>query len=205
MHPAADVVVPPAQRTYHHGNLRAELLDRAERTLATDGVDALSLRALARDIGVSHAAPARHFRDRQALLDALAIDGFERLNGAMHAAASGDAPLRDRFLRVGSAYVEFATAHAPLLGLMYAHKHSSEAPDQLVQAGHGSLAVAVALVVEGQAAGEIRTGDPVRLAQLAFATVHGLAALAAGDLLDGAPLDEMVELAADGLWRALRA
>ncbi|MEZ0446533.1 TetR/AcrR family transcriptional regulator [Cellulomonas sp. ICMP 17802] len=201
--PLAAPVVSP--RTYHHGNLRAELLERAEQTLATDGVDALSLRALARDIGVSHAAPARHFRDRQALLDALAIDGFQRLNRAMQSAARDDAALRDRFERVGAAYVEFATTHAALLGLMYAHKHAEGAPEELVEAGHGSLAVAVDLVVEGQAAGQVREGDPLRLAQLAFATVHGLAALAAGDLLEGAPLDEMVALAADGLWRALRA
>ncbi|CAM5729343.1 hypothetical protein SALBM217S_04935 [Streptomyces griseoloalbus] len=58
------------QRPYHHGNLRTELLDAAERSLRVHGVDRLSLRDLARDVGVSHAAPRRHFADRRALLAA---------------------------------------------------------------------------------------------------------------------------------------
>ena len=66
-------------RPYHHGNLRTALLEAAERTLRERGVQALSLRELAREVGVSHGAPRRHFPDRQALLDALARAGFERL------------------------------------------------------------------------------------------------------------------------------
>ena len=69
----------PTERPYHHGNLRGALLDAAERTVRERGVQALSLRELAREIGVSHGAPRRHFPDRQALLDALAESGFERL------------------------------------------------------------------------------------------------------------------------------
>ena len=76
-------------RPYHHGNLRAALLESAEQTLNEGGE--LSLRELARQVGVSHAAPRRHFAGKQALLDALAEDGFERLGddlrGAMAAAA----------------------------------------------------------------------------------------------------------------------
>ena len=77
------VAVTP--RPYHHGNLRAALLAQAERTLA-DGGD-LSLRELARQIGVSHAAPRRHFAGKQALLDALAEDGFERLGAELRGGA----------------------------------------------------------------------------------------------------------------------
>src|SRR5438128_1794302 len=66
-----DTAVPHVA-PYHHGNLRAELLSRAERKLETAGVTGLSLRELAREIGVSHGAPRQHFPDRQALLDALA-------------------------------------------------------------------------------------------------------------------------------------
>src|SRR5262249_42865731 len=71
---------------YHHGRLRAALLTEAERVLREDGIEALSLRELARRAGVSHAAPRRHFTDRQALLDALAEAGFTRLADEMHAA-----------------------------------------------------------------------------------------------------------------------
>src|SRR5277367_2560745 len=75
-----------AERPYHHGNLRAALLDQAERTVRERGVQELSLRELARDVGVSHGAPRRHFADRQALLDALAEVGFTRLGAELRAA-----------------------------------------------------------------------------------------------------------------------
>src|SRR5918998_6710951 len=87
--PGARLLAPmvDAVRPYHHGSLRRALLERAEEALADGGSQRLSLRELARDIGVSHAAPRRHFADKQALLDALALDGFERLGDALRAAA----------------------------------------------------------------------------------------------------------------------
>jgi len=75
-----------AERPYHHGNLRVVLLAEAERTLREDGIERLSLRDLARQAGVSHAAPRRHFADRQALLDALAVAGFLRLSDELREA-----------------------------------------------------------------------------------------------------------------------
>src|ERR1700722_17630556 len=80
--------VTPA-RPYHHGNLRTALLAAAEQTVRERGVQDLSLRELAREIGVSHGAPRRHFPDRQALLDALAESGFERLGAELRAAVAG--------------------------------------------------------------------------------------------------------------------
>src|SRR4051812_26419852 len=77
-----------AARPYHHGNLREALLDAGERALESGGAANLSLRELARAAGVSHAAPRRHFADKQALLDALAVAGFERLGTALDAAAA---------------------------------------------------------------------------------------------------------------------
>src|SRR5919106_3981679 len=79
----------PIQRPYHHGNLRGALLAAAERTVRERGVQELSLRELAREIGVSHGAPRRHFPDRQALLDALAEAGFARLGAELRAAVEG--------------------------------------------------------------------------------------------------------------------
>ncbi|MGW3141017.1 TetR/AcrR family transcriptional regulator, partial [Streptomyces sp. NPDC001139] len=75
-------------RRYHHGDLRAALLARAEQTLRERGPGDLSLRELARDLGVSHAAPSRHFKDKQTLLDALAQTGFERLREVLDFSAS---------------------------------------------------------------------------------------------------------------------
>src|SRR3954471_17165737 len=101
-------------RPYHHGNLRPALLEAAERALARGGE--LSLRELAREIGVSHAAPRRHFADKQALLDALALDGFERLGREMAAALAQAGPaFADRLGALARTYVRFATEHGALL------------------------------------------------------------------------------------------
>lgn len=95
--------------SYHHGNLRRALIDRAAEIIAAQGVEKLSLRALARDLGVSHAAPARHFKDKQALLAAVAGDTVRDLIAALDAAAdaAGDDPVA-RYNAIGKAVVRFA-------------------------------------------------------------------------------------------------
>src|SRR5690348_14709991 len=109
-----------AARAYHHGNLRTALLEAAEKTLRERGVQALSLRELAREAGVSHGAPRRHFADRQALLDALAGAGFERLGAELRAAAAGAGEdFESRLRAIAAAYVRFATEDAALLELMF--------------------------------------------------------------------------------------
>ena len=70
-------------RPYHHGNLREALLEAAEKALETDGAKSISLRELSRELGVSHTSPRRHFADKQALLDALALRGFERFDDVL--------------------------------------------------------------------------------------------------------------------------
>ncbi len=95
--------------------------------LRDDGIDELSLRELARAVGVSHAAPRRHFPDRQALLDALAIEGFARLGADMRdAVASGDREFEPTLQRCAHAYVTFATTDAALLEVMFAGKHTDD-------------------------------------------------------------------------------
>jgi AcrR family transcriptional regulator len=191
--------------SYHRENLRETLLELAERTVQRSGVDALSLRQLAREANVSHAAPARHFRDKRALLDALALDGFERLNRVMADAAATPGSFDDRFRAVATAYVTFAVDNAALLGLMYTVKHEADASDALLEAGRGSMRAAVDLIAAAQAAGAIVPGDPERYALVAFASVHGVAALATGDLLDGVSVEDATEATVDVLLRAIRA
>src|SRR3954463_863897 len=95
-------------RRYHHGNLRSELLGAAERTLRERGAAELSLRELAREVGVSHAAPRRHFRDKQALLDALAENGFERLGRELDEAIGAAGPgFSSRLAAFAQAYGRF--------------------------------------------------------------------------------------------------
>ena len=109
----------PATRPYHHGNLRVALLARAVEVVDERGAADLSLRELARDVGVSHAAPRRHFADRQALLDALAVEGFDRLGEDLRAAVDRAGSAFDaRLEQLAGAYLAFATHHAALLELM---------------------------------------------------------------------------------------
>jgi AcrR family transcriptional regulator len=108
----------PADR-YHHGDLRRALLDAALLFVHEQGVEALSLRELARRLGVSHAAPAHHFRDRLGLLVAMAVDGFERLVAAIEAAARDLPPGIEQLAATGEAYVQFALDHPAHFQVMF--------------------------------------------------------------------------------------
>src|SRR5471032_1050231 len=113
-----------SERPYHHGRLRTALLAHAEKTVRERGVEAVSLRELAREAGVSHGAPRRHFADRQALLDALAESGFQRLGAELRAAIEGAGEdFQARLAATARAYIHFATRDAALLELMFAGKH----------------------------------------------------------------------------------
>ncbi|MGA5197628.1 TetR/AcrR family transcriptional regulator [Streptomyces exfoliatus] len=100
-----------SRSTYHHGDLRQAVLDAALDVIAADGPGALSLRDLARRAGVSHAAPAHHFKDRTGLLTALAAQGYGLLAEALAAAPD----LRERGVR----YVRFAVEHPAHFQVMF--------------------------------------------------------------------------------------
>ncbi|OEV09064.1 TetR/AcrR family transcriptional regulator [Streptomyces nanshensis] len=191
-------------RSYHHGNLRSALLIRAEETLRERGVQALSLRELARATGVSHGAPRRHFGDRQALLDALAEDGFARLGRDLDDAVREAEPDSiARFHALARAYVLFATRHAALLELMYAGKHR-EGAEPVYEAAERAFAVALGVISAAQEAGELVPGDPESLAKVALATLHGLAAMANSGILAGEELESVVPDAVERLLWGLR-
>jgi AcrR family transcriptional regulator len=177
---------------YHHGNLRAALLDAAERSIEELGVEQLSLRELARAAGVSHAAPRGHFPDRQALLDALAERGFERLAAGLRDAAGKSGPgLEVRLHAIGAAYVAFASSNPVLLELMYANKPGSDAPG-LLAAMADVLSVVLGLVADGVASGALAAGDPRRYALLLFSWVRGIAALLTGGTVGPEAADELI-------------
>jgi AcrR family transcriptional regulator len=188
---------------YHHGSLRATLLARAATVLAKAGADGLSLRRLARDVGVSHAAPTRHFKDRQALLDALAFDGFAEMNRRMEEAAATPGSIREKVRAVAHAYVRFSVDNSALQAVMYSSKHHPAASRDLQEVAGQSLLVTTRLIAQGQAAGDISPGDPDRLAMVAFASTHGIAVLGIGDLLNGLPVEDAVESVLDVLWSGL--
>lgn len=153
--------------TYHHGDLRPALLRTAAKLLEKRGPEALSLRDLARRAGVSHNAPYRHFAGREALLAAVAADGFRRL---------GEALARTSGREMGEAYVQFALERPQLFRLMFG--------GYLRFARHRELAQAAARPYEALLAAlraQPSLADPEKAAAAAWALVHGLAHL----LLDG--------------------
>ncbi|MBL7255510.1 TetR/AcrR family transcriptional regulator [Paractinoplanes lichenicola] len=161
------------RRPFHHGNLREVLLEQAEVMLRAEGVDGLSLRELARQAGVSHGAPRSHFIDRQALLDALAERGFDRLTERVVAALRDPGLDRERLRLVGRAYVAFAVENAALMELMFASK--SNGPAGPVQEAAGRLFT----VLDGGLADSAGDDTRERFKLLFAATVQGTATLIA--------------------------
>jgi AcrR family transcriptional regulator len=184
-----------AARSYHHGDLRSVLLTSAERTLAERGPAALSLRELAREAGVSHAAPGRHFKDKQALLDALALSGFQRLQAALEEAGQtleqagntqpgAQTDTGTYLLTLARAYMGFALPNAALLDLMYARKHDSDISDQLAAGVEDVITVVLNTITEGQRTGEITGGDPGAIAFTVASTLHGFASFNANNTVE---------------------
>jgi AcrR family transcriptional regulator len=184
----ADAAGPAhAPTAYHHGDLHDALLVAAERILERDGLPGLTLRAAAREAGVSHAAPTHHFGDLAGLVSDLAAIGFRRFGAALAGAAEGLEPA-SRLDAMGHAYVAFARAYPGMFTLMFRGERLNQARPALLEAMKGAadaLAGAVADRSPGAAGASALTqaADTVR----AWALVHGFAVL----LLDGR-LDEIL-------------
>lgn len=179
-------------RPYHHGNLRSALLEQAELTVRDQGVEQLSLRQLARQVGVSHGAPRRHFADRQALLDVLAEAGFKRLGAELRSAAAGAGEdFLARLRATAAAYVRFAIRDAALLELMFAGKQRDPA-GPLHEAAERAFSVLLELIQQGQAEGILERGEAERVGLILFATVQGIAALITAAMVQAEQLDELV-------------
>jgi AcrR family transcriptional regulator len=164
---------------YHHGNLRRALLDAALALIERAGADALTLRGAAKRVGVSQAAPYRHFRNKEALLAAVAEEGFRAMAEAMGRQA---APHRDdpagRLRALGLAYVEFATRHPAHFRVMFGRVPADRAAHPgLQKAAKEAYGLLAGAIRDCQAAGVVRSRDPEELALCAWSAVHGLSAL----------------------------
>ncbi|MPY62063.1 TetR/AcrR family transcriptional regulator [Streptomyces spongiae] len=169
---------------YHHGDLRRAILRAALDVIAADGPSALSLRDLARRAGVSHAAPAHHFKDRTGLLTAIAAEGFELLAAAIREASD----LRDAGVR----YVCFARKHPAHFQVMFTRELLREHDVELTTA-RALSASALQDAVSGAASRESATDtDPEdRLARIAaWSLAHGFATLLLSHNLDNLMGDE---------------
>ncbi len=159
--------------TYHHGDLRKALRDAAVTILEEEGLAALSLRAVARKAGVSHAAPYRHYANHETLLIELAVEGFEELRVAIAMAAATPNSRTDRITGIGGAYMRFAVQHPARMQLMFGPQISS---------GDSILALTNAADSVGTEIGAALEDPALGLA--AWASVHGLAMLALGNIID---------------------
>ncbi|MDN5927981.1 MAG: TetR/AcrR family transcriptional regulator [Hyphomicrobiales bacterium] len=164
---------------YHHGDLREALLVAAEEELAEKGVEGFTLRGCAKRAGVSHAAPAHHFKDADGLLTALAAVGFTRFTTAMTARQSA-APVnsRERLVALGLGYIDFAISEPALFRLMFASGRPDFNDPELQQVAMNSLGQ----LIQGVSAvrGSAAQGDKAAMLDVAAAwsMVHGIADLA---------------------------
>ncbi len=174
--------MPEAERrrsSYHHGSLRAELLEACVRLIESEGLGAVSLRRVAREAGVSPGAPYHHFPDRAALLAAISTRGFERLAQDLREARSRAGDARAALVSMVVAYVGFARRHKAYFQLMFRPELSQpdKHPDARA-AGDAAFGVLIDVV------GECDASDPDGLAVSLWAFGHGLASLAIDGQLD---------------------
>jgi len=156
---------------YHHGDLRGALLNAARDALEQNGASAVSLRELARRVGVSHAAPYRHFANRETLLMALATDGFNELARRLRAQEGKDDTLMD----MGQAYVSFAIGNPSLYKLMFSPELDRKKPELLADAAGAAFGL---LRSQTAATDQEQSGTLA-----AWALVHGLSQLLIDRLL----------------------
>jgi AcrR family transcriptional regulator len=158
---------------YHHGDLRRALLDQALRTIDKEGAERLTLRAVGEALGVSRTALYRHFSDKQALLAAVAREGFRTLRIALSQAWE-----QHGFEAMADAYVQFAAAHPSHYRVMFGRFVESTArdPELMDEAGAAFQTLVDALVTQ-QRDGLVHRDDPPMQARFVWSVVHGIAML----------------------------
>ncbi len=166
-------------KAYHHGDLRQDLIDAAITLINEKGISDLSLRQLARHVGVSHNAPYRHFETKQALLMAVAEEGFASLRETLETAkASCSNNAREQLGAIGIAYVKFALTHPAHYRVMFGkYRNDSCESASLAAVAEQSFMVLVNIIKAGQEADVFRESDTINLARVAWSLVHGQAML----------------------------
>jgi AcrR family transcriptional regulator len=165
-------------KSYHHGDLRRALLQEAARTIQAQGVERLTLRAVADRLGVSRTALYRHFADKSTLLAGVAGEGFRTLRAVLVAAWESAGQGLDGLDAMGIAYVQFAVTHPSHYRVMFGGFVDSGAKDPAFEQEAASAFDALVDALRAlQQGGLIRTDDLPQLAQFVWATVHGVAML----------------------------
>ena len=187
---------------YHHGDLRASLIQAGTERLEKQGIEGLTLRKLANDIGVSRTAPYHHFKDKSALLSAIAAQGFVRWHEvAQQIFEQEDRPIDERLRVFIHRYIGFAADNPQLYELMFGRTlwQPGAASDDLKQVAYPSFQYQVSMTRLWQQHGLLpEHQDPLRLAQVTWGTLHGIARLLIdGIYADSSHIDAMCDCAAD--------
>lgn len=162
---------------YHHGNLRQVLLDAAAEAVEEEGLAALSLRAVARKVGVSHGAPARHFPDKAALLTALATEALERFQAAMtQASEQGDSAL-ESYRAMGRCYVRFAIENPAYFHIVGRPEYYSAGDEAFARGYQEFFDTMRAAAAAAQRESGVEELDPQAFLISTWAMAHGLASL----------------------------
>jgi AcrR family transcriptional regulator len=200
---------PSLKKQYHHGDLKQALLDETARILREEGEDALSLRHLAANLGVSRTAPYNHFENKESLLCAVAEEGFRRFNVAMKKARAKhrDSDGRTATLALVKAYVDFARKNQGYYDLMYGGQpwRAGKPAKSLSSVARGTLRADVERLQRGQAKGVIAKDlDALRFSQVYWGTLHGISRLLLdGVFTDSTSVTRLCESATDMLWQQL--
>ena len=190
----------PKKKTYHHGDLKNELIKAGVEILAKDGVSGLSLRKVAKKAGVSHSAPYAHFVDKQALIAAISTEGFRQLHERVSEVAEKykNQPAK-QMIETAWAYVQFALDDRDRFKVMFSGVLEKEKDyPEFVAEAHRNFQLVKTIIEANQAAGVLRSGPSDLAALSAWGIVHGFIMLLlegqiSHTILERASLRELVE------------
>ena len=169
----------PGRQSYHHGDLRAALLDATHALIRERGSTDLSLREVARRAQVSHGAPAHHFRNKAGLLTAFAAQGFERLVATIaeleRERPAGNGP--ERLTNTGRGYLRFAVRHPAQFSIMFATEALDVNDPALVEASHAAYDLLIGAIAACVQEGFLLAEEAPLATVASWSLVHGFAAL----------------------------
>ena len=168
---------PP--KPYHHGDLHREILCAARDLLEETNIASLSLRAVAKKVGVSHTAPYRHFKDKESLLVGIAGEGFKEMTAQLNEAVKlhPNDP-RAQLQEAGHRYVKLVTENPQCVQLMFGGiLPCDDTYPELRESGNSAFAALKTIIEDGQAAGVFKQGDVELMALAAWSSIHGLSLL----------------------------
>jgi len=167
------------KHSYHHGDLRAALLKAGESVLSETGIEGFSLRRVAREVGVSHSAPAHHFRDTQGLLAALAAEGFRQFLTAMQAwqAACASHDPAELLIASGLGYVDFSLATPALFKLMFGSDRLDSCAPELDAAAEAAFDHLAQDIARLRGVSPYEDGAAMADVMASWSMVHGFASL----------------------------